>query len=216
MRQYLKGNGKYVLVYKNSGEVLNKLMSRGFCVTSLSTYAFSTLYTTLPHNLIKEKLLDLIERAFERFYKTEGTLYLACNDKTAFFTSTDHIGYMLWSCQNVCDALSYLLDNIYIRFGNKLNRQIVGVPMGTNCAPLIADLISFASMYVVTKKTLIARNRCLTAKLLKQGYRYHKLRKAFAKFYRPHYELISKFIVLLKSLLHQGLSEPELNCDLVY
>ena len=44
--------------------------------------------------------------------------------------------YTLWSCQNVCDALSYLLDNIYIRFGNKLYRQIVGIPMITNCAPL--------------------------------------------------------------------------------
>ena len=53
------------------------------------------------------------------------------------------------------------------------------------------------------------RNKCLTAKLLKQGYRYHKLRKAFSKFYRRHYELISKFNVGLNSLLHQGLSEPE-------
>ena len=33
-----------------------------------------------------------------------------------------------------------LLDNIYIRFGTKSYRQIVGIPMGTNCAPLLADL----------------------------------------------------------------------------
>ena len=84
----------------------------------MSTYDFSTLYIRLPHNLIKEKLLDLIERAF---YKKEGKLYLACNDKKAFFTSADHYkGYHLWSCQNVCDALSFLLDNIYIRFGTEL------------------------------------------------------------------------------------------------
>ena len=60
------------------------------------------------------------------------------------------------------------------------------------------------------------RNKCLTAKLFKQGYRYYKLRKAFSKFYRRHYELISKFNVGLKSLLHQGLSEPECYGDLVY
>ena len=48
-----------------------------------------------------------------------------------------------WSCQNVCEALIYLLDNIYIRFGTKLYRQIVGIPMGTNCAPLVADLFLF-------------------------------------------------------------------------
>ena len=52
--------------------------------------------------------------------------------------------------------------------------------------------------------------------LLKQGYRYHKLRKAFSKFYRGHHELVSKLIVGLKSLLHQGLSEPEFYGDLVY
>ena len=97
---------------KNSSEVLSKLKDIGYQATSLSTYDFSTLYTTLPHNLIKEKLLDLIERTF---YKKEGKLYLACK---AFFTSADHYReYHLWSCQNVCDALSFLLDNIYIRFG---------------------------------------------------------------------------------------------------
>ena len=42
-----------------------------------------------------------------------------------------------------CVALSYLLDNIYIRFGNKLYRQIVGIPRGTNCAPIVADLFLF-------------------------------------------------------------------------
>ena len=56
----------------------------------------------------------------------------------------DHYrGYHIWSCQNVCDALSFLLDNIYIRFGTKLYRQIVGIPMGTNCAPHVADLLLF-------------------------------------------------------------------------
>ena len=68
---------------RNSCEVLNKLKSRGFRASSLSSYDFSTLYTTLPHNLIKDKLVDLIERTFQR----EGSLYIACNDKNAFFTS---------------------------------------------------------------------------------------------------------------------------------
>ena len=47
---------------------------------------------------------------------------------------------MLWSCQKMCDAPHYLLDNIFISFGSKLYRQIVGIPMGTTCAPLVADL----------------------------------------------------------------------------
>ena len=61
-----------------------------------------------------------------------------------------------------------------------------------------------------------ARTKSLTPKLLQQGYRYHKLRKTFSKFYRRHYELVSKFNVGLKTLLHQGLSEPEFYGDLIY
>ena len=291
---------------------------------------FSTLYTTLPHNLIKEKLINLIEWTFKR----EGSPYIACNERQAFFTSEDTKRYKLWSCQNVCEALIYLLDNIYIRFGTKLYRQIVGIPMGTNCAPLVADLFLFcyerdfmtslsdvkqaeiieafkstsrylddllnidnpyfegmvnriyppelqlnkantadteapfldlhlsisngfvsskiydkrddfdfdivnfpfldgdvprSTSYGVYISQLIrfarvsshvvgfnARNKSLTAKLLQQGYRYHKLRKTFSKFYRRHYELVSKFNVGLKTLLHRGLSEPEFYGDLVY
>ena len=43
----------------------------------------------------------------------------------------------------MCDALHYLLDNLFIRFDSKLYRQIVGIPMCTNCAPLVADLFLF-------------------------------------------------------------------------
>ena len=44
----------------------------------------------------------------------------------------------------MCDAPNYLLGNILLRFGAKLYGQIVGIPMGTNCSPLVADLILFS------------------------------------------------------------------------
>ena len=47
------------------------------------------------------------------------------------------------STQLLCDAIVYLLDNIFIRFGTKLYRQTIGIPMQTNCAPLVADLFRF-------------------------------------------------------------------------
>lgn len=234
----------------------------------------------------------------------------------------------------VCEALSFLLDNIYIRFGSNCFRQMVGIPMGTNCAPLVADLFLFcyerdfmlslnknsqadvietfnstsgylddllnidnvyfehmvdkiypkelqlnkanasdteapfldlfltisngtisskiydkrddfgfgvvnfpfldgdvsrAMSYGIYISQLIRfarscnhvddfneRNRILTEKLLKQGYRYHKLRKAFSKFYRGHFDLVSKYDINLKTLLRQGLSEPDFYGDLLY
>ena len=65
------------------------------------------------------------------------------HEECAFFTSDVYNNHNLWSCQKVCDALVYLLDNIFIRFGTKLYRQTIGIPMGTNCAPLVADLFLF-------------------------------------------------------------------------
>ena len=83
--------------------------------------------------------MDLIERILQR----EGSLYIACNDRKAFFLSDAVINYNSWSCQKVCKALTCLSDNIYIRFGSKLCRQIVGIPMDNNCASLVADLFLF-------------------------------------------------------------------------
>ena len=232
------------------------------------------------------------------------------------------------------EALHYLLDNVFIRFGSKLDRQIECIPMGTNCAPLVADLFLFCyerdfmlslsdnnqtdiigalnstSRYfddllniinpyfeqmagqiyptelqlnkanssdteapfldlnlsitngIVSFKNydkrddfnfeivnfpfvdgdvprspsygayisqLIRfasvwsnvddfnnRNLFLTAKLLKQGHRYHKIRKAFSKFYRRHSVLIVKYNIGLKTPLQQGISEPIFYGDLVY
>ena len=60
------------------------------------------------------------------------------------------------------------------------------------------------------------RNKVLRAKLLRQGYRYHKIRKAFSKFYRWYFDIVSKYNVELKTLLLEGLSEPEFYGDFVY
>ena len=56
----------------------------------------------------------------------------------------------------------------------------------------------------------------MTAKLLRQGYRYHKLRKAFSKFYRRHFDLVPKYNVGFIKPYLEGLSEPDFNGDLVY
>ena len=83
--------------------------------------------------------MDFIEIIYQR----EGSLYIACKDWHVFITSDAVRNHNLWSCQKVCEALTFLLDNIYIRFGSKLYRQIVGIHMGSNCALLVADLFLF-------------------------------------------------------------------------
>ena len=89
------------------------------------------------------------------------------------------------------------------------------VPRSTSYGVYISQLIRFAraSSYFTDFNT---RNNLLIQKILKQNYRYHKLRKSFSKFYRRYYDLISIFKVGLKSLLRHELSEPEFYGDLVY
>ena len=81
VKRYMRSGKNLFWSIKDSGDILDKLKARDFNATSLSTYDFSTLYITLPYNLIKDKLIDLIERTFQR----EGSHYLACNDRNAFF-----------------------------------------------------------------------------------------------------------------------------------
>ena len=88
------------------------------------------------------------------------------------------------------------------------------IPPSTTYGVYISQLIRFARVSNVADFN--ARNKSLTAKLLQQGCRYHKLQNTFSKFYRRHYELVSKFNFGLKTLLHQGLTEPEFYGDLVY
>ena len=89
---------------------------------SISSYVFSTIYTTLPHNLNKDELIDLIGGAFQG----EGSHCLACNDGDAFFASEGPRKYHAWSRENVCDVLTFLLNNLFIRFGAKLCGRWLG------------------------------------------------------------------------------------------
>ncbi len=314
----------------NSNDVLDKLKNKHFHCSSVSTYDFSTLYTTLPHTLIKEKLTTLIEKTFAR----EQATFLACNFSKAYFTDSPANKGTTWTCDEVCRSLVFLLDNIYIRYGNTVYRQVVGIPMGTNCAPLIADLFLYcyerdfmlglspdtqsdvidafnntsrylddilnldnpffdrmfnkiyppeltlnkanttdseaafldlrlsvtngsittkiydkrddfnfsivnyphldgdvprATSYGVYISQLMRyarassnvedfndRNRVITSKLLQQGYRFHKLRKTFSKFYNRNSDLVLKYNCNMKTLLRSGITHPQFYGDVIY
>ena len=102
------------------------------------------------------------------------------------------------------------------------NFEIVNFPFldgNVPCSPsygvYVSQLIRFASV-CSSVDDFNKMNLFLTAKLLKQGYRYHKIRKSFSKFYHRHTELIVKYNIGLKTLLQQSISEPMFYGDLVY
>ena len=243
--------------------------------------------------------------------------------------------YKSWTSGELIDALSFLLDNIFIQFNDTIYQQVVGIPMGTNCAPLIADLFLYSyektfmlklqkqkqhdliqafnktsrylddilsidnqhfeksihSIYpsqlqlnkantLSTKCSFLDldisiingiietkiydkrddfgfeivnfpwldgdvprcpsygiyisqlvrfgrscssvvdfnyRNLSITNRLITQGFRYHKLRKAFCKFYNKYPDLIRKYNnVSCRELISKGISQPHFYGDIVY
>ena len=69
------------------------------------------------------------------------------NDKTS-------TRYTYFSCRELGLAIDFLIDNIYVRFGSSVFRQVVGIPMGTNSAPLLADLFPHTFEYDFVVKTM--------------------------------------------------------------
>ena len=129
----------YFWSIKNSSEVIEKLRLRNFQGSQVSSFDFSTLYTSLPHDLIKAKVLSLVKWCFDRESKT----YLCTSAKAGFFSNKKYDSYACWTCTELCEAFTFLMENIYVQFDGMVYQQIVGIPMGTNCAPLIADLFLF-------------------------------------------------------------------------
>ena len=105
------------------------------------------------------------------------------------------------------DDLNFEIVNFPFLDGN--------VPRSPSYGVYFSQLIPFA-IVCSNVDDVNNRNLFLTAKLLKQGYSYHKVREAFSKFYRRHLELIVKYNIGLKTLLQQGISEPIFYGDLVY
>ena len=312
-------------------KTLPKLRLRNFQGSQVSSFDFSTLYTSLPHDLIKAKVLSLVNWCFNR----ESKSYLCTSLKAGFFSNKKYDSYRCWSCAELCEAFTFLMENIYVQFDGMVYQQIVGIPMGTNCAPLIADLFLYCYerdfmsdlqkskrrdlidmfndtsrylddiftidnpefekyipdiypaelqlnkantsdietsfldlnikvigsdihtsvydkrddfgfpivnfpwlsgdvprllLYGIYISQLVRFARCctsdldfhsknleITSKLLTQGYRYHKLRKTFGKFFRSYSELLSIFgDISFQEYVFKGISHPVFYGDLVY
>ena len=138
-------------IINNSLDVLRTLQDKRLSLNQLSTWDFSTLYTSLPHAKLKLQLHDLLERVFS----TRGKSFIATNNYHTFWTNDRKSSkYSYFSCRELCRAIDFLINNIYVRFGNTVFRQVIGIPMGTNSAPLLADLFLHTFEYDFMLKTM--------------------------------------------------------------
>ena len=126
-------------ILKNSQSLLDSIKHNKIeTYDSVSTWDFSMLYTSIPHSELLHRLKKLIKLTFD---KNNGSNLLV-NQRNAYFSNEERDGYLSFSCKEFCQLLKPLIENICIKLGEEIFQQVLGIPMGTNCAPLSCKSVS--------------------------------------------------------------------------
>ena len=137
-------------IINNSLDVIQMIGRNQFQATSVTTWDFSTLYTSIPHEKLKNRIHELLEKT----YAVRRKSFIATDNFRTFWTDEKKCKRYHFSCRDLCRAIDFLIDNIFVRFGGKVFRQVIGIPMGTNSAPLLADLFLHTYEYEFIIKTM--------------------------------------------------------------
>ena len=120
-------------ILKNSKDLLEYIQFRSLSsCNSIKTFDISTLYATIPHSKLKDKLRELVQLCFIKNNGQRRYKYLVLgkhnSNSTKKFSETD-----------IFNMLEFMIDNLFHVFGGRLFQQTADIPMGTNCAPILAD-----------------------------------------------------------------------------
>ena len=149
-------------ILKNSKELLENLKSQTYSkISSIKTYDFSTLYTTIPHDKLKSRLSDIIDSCFFNKNGNRKFSYIVIGNRKHYFVKTHSDCPHKYSEVQIKRMLDFLIDNIYVVFGDQVFQQTVGIPMGTNCAPLLADLFLYSYEAEFIQKLVREKNKTL-------------------------------------------------------
>ena len=132
-------------IRKNSTNLLLSLSHLGIHgATSIQTFDFSTLYTSILHDLLKYRMNSIINNAFKDKNGATRYTHIKVGRNESYFTSDLFNGDNKYTANDICKMIEFLVDDIYVRFGRQLFRKTIAIPMGTNSAPLLADLFLYS------------------------------------------------------------------------
>ena len=142
-------------IVDNSQQILNRLRKTNYFSPAkhFDRFDFSTLYTSIPHDSLKMTLTSLVMET----YRVRGNKYVVVDKYgNACWSDTASTASYKTSIRedSLLEMIEYLIDNIYIKVGSKVFRQQVGIPMGTDCAPLVANLFLFYYEYKYMKNLI--------------------------------------------------------------
>ena len=108
------------------------------------TFDFATLYTTIPLSKLKDKSRKLVQLYFIKKNGQRRYKYLVLGRDRSYFVKMHSDSAKKFSETDIINMLEYLIDNIFVIFGGRVFQQTVGIPMGTICAPLLADVFVYS------------------------------------------------------------------------
>ena len=134
-------------VVENSFPIIEKLniINTRKKAKNISTFDFSTLYTTLPHNLLIQVLTEIINFVFKGNTKTK----IGFSDFSTYWTSKGK-DKRFFTKSSLVVAINFLIKNCFFIIGNTVFKQDIGIPMGIDPAPFWANLFlySYESKYI--------------------------------------------------------------------
>ena len=110
----------------------------------IQTFDFSTLYTTIPHSKLKDKLRELVQLCFIKRNDQRRCTYLVLGRDRSYFVISHSVSTKTFSETDINIMLEFWIDNIFAMVGEPVFQQTVGIPMSTNCAPLLAELFLYS------------------------------------------------------------------------
>ena len=159
---YVIDNNEPVLDFINANNLIKGSKS-------ISTYDFSTLYTSIPHDQLKDNLSKFVIRVFE--FKDKQFIIPNIQTKKAYFSQGKCSNKICFSKEELIECLNYLIDNSFVTYNGKVYRQVIGIPMGTNAGPQIANTYLHVYEYEYIKK-LIEKGDELALRKLENIFRY--------------------------------------------
>ena len=131
---YSRSGVNQMWILKNSKELLEHLQSPNFNhITSIKFFDFSTLYTTIPHQKVKNRPTTIIQNSFIHRNGNRTYKFLVFGREGPYFVKENSDSKNKYTEDDIINMLDFLVDNIFVVFGGKVFQQIVGIPMGTNC-----------------------------------------------------------------------------------
>ena len=140
VNRFYSRNDFYVI--ESNKDILDFMFENNFRYgrKSISTFDFSTLFTSIPHHQLKDNLTKFVNRIFE----IKDKKYIVCNEylKNAFFSDSTKLSksYIKFTKEEFLSCIYFLIDNSYVNFDGHVYKQVVGIPMGTSAAPHLANI----------------------------------------------------------------------------